>query len=292
MKKFLIMILSLVCTLLIISCNNNNYKDLKDNTLNNDDNSKTQSLINENGTTIANRFAPPKNFKRVEVQEGSFEEYLRNQPLKPHGSEVKYFNGKVKPNSSIYDGVLNIDVGERDLQQCADAVMRLRAEYLYKNKKYNDIHFNFVNGFKADYSKWTNGYRVSFSNNKASWVKKASPSTDYKSFRNYLDIVFAYAGTASLHKELNSITMKDMKIGDVFIQTKQPYGHAIIVVDMAENEKGEKLFMVAQSYMPAQDIQILHNGNDSNISPWYKLDSSEIIATPEWKFSKDDLKRF
>ena len=46
-----------------------------------------------------------------------------------------------------------------------------------------------------------------------------------------------------------------MQIGDVLIQGGSP-GHAVIVVDMAENPAtGEKLYLLAQSYMPAQDIQ-------------------------------------
>ena len=39
-------------------------------------------------------------------------------------------------------------------------------------------------------------------------------------------------------------------------------GHVVLIVDMAENDKGEKIFMLAQSYMPAQQTQILINPSD------------------------------
>lgn len=60
----------------------------------------------------------------LRLSEGSFAEYLRNLPLKPHGTKVKYYNGEEKPND-VYVAVIDIDVGTRDLQQCADAVIRL-----------------------------------------------------------------------------------------------------------------------------------------------------------------------
>ena len=50
--------------------------------------------------------------------------------------------------------------------------------------------------------------------------------------------------------------------------------------------------MLAQSYMPAQQTQLLINPNDDNLSPWYSLDFGDNLRTPEWIFSKDQLKRF
>lgn len=205
---------------------------------------------------------------------------------------MHYYSGEEKSNK-VAAAVLNFDVGNKDLQQCADAVIRLRAEYLYKTKQYELLHFNFTSGFKADYSKWRSGYRISVKGNNVSWVKTTKESESYKSFRDYLDVVFTYAGTASLTKELKQITLSQMQIGDVFIKGGSP-GHAVIVVDMAVNPKtNKKLFMVAQSYMPAQDIHVLINQNKSVISPWYDLvESAEDVETPEWTFDKNQLKRF
>ncbi|MFC2151623.1 DUF4846 domain-containing protein [Bacteroidota bacterium] len=248
-------------------------------------------FINEEGVTISERIMTPSDFNRTESHSGSFAFYLRNLPLKPHGTKVRYYNGIIKPNFWVYDAVIDIDVGERNLQQCADAVMRLRGEYLFKSNQFNKIHFNFTNGFRVDYSEWMKGKRIVVEGNKSYWSEKTSPSNTYASFRKYMDIIFAYAGTISLSKEMISVELNDIKIGDVFILGGDP-GHAVIVVDIAEDSHHNKVFLLAQSYMPAQDIHILKNPNNKDISPWYSANFEGDLETPEWTFKKSDLKRF
>ncbi|HLP47070.1 MAG TPA: DUF4846 domain-containing protein [Candidatus Kapabacteria bacterium] len=254
---------------------------------------KTPDRINPAGKTIATRFILPGGFERITVPAGSFAEYLRKLPLKPHGAKVKFYNGRIKPNPGIYDAVVDMDIDPLDLQQCADAIIRLRAEYLWGQKRYDDIHFNFTNGFRVDYSKWMQGYRIVVNGNKTSWAKSVSPSNSYKDFREYLKIIFLYAGTYSLTKELLTVNYQDLKIGDILTQPGFP-GHAVIVVDLAVNNKsGEKIYLLAQSYMPAQETQVLQNPMNPNLSPWYALDlKAASIVTPERTFKKTDLRRF
>lgn len=249
------------------------------------------ALINEDGATIAERIKMPEGFERVEVREDSFGAYLRNFPVKPHDTPVMHFDGTVKP-AEVHVAVLDIEIGDRNLQQCADAVIRLRAEYLYEIKEYDKIHFDFTSGFEAAYSKWRQGNTISVEGNHAAWFKASGPTEDYESFRKYLDMVFAYAGTISLSKEMKQTSIGDMQIGDVFIIGGSP-GHCVIIVDMAQNkETGQKLFLLAQSYMPAQDIHILKNPQNPEGNPWYFLEPGQTLDTPEWDFTSDDLRRF
>lgn len=241
--------------------------------------------------TLAGRFSAPPGYERVAAEDNSFGAYLRTLPLKEHGTKVKYYSGETK-NRDVYEAVIDLDTGKRDLQQCADSIIRLRAEYLYWGKKYDDIHFNFTSGFPCEYAKWREGYRVVVRGNSAAWVKTAAYSGDYKAFRAYLDTVFAYAGTLSLEKELVLVSVDDMQIGDIFIQGGSP-GHCVIVTDMAvKTENGEKIFMLAQGYMPAQDMHILKNPQNTAWSPWYSANFGAELNTPEWTFQKADLRRF
>ena len=250
-------------------------------------------LINESAANIRDRFVLPSSYKRIEYPADGFQNFLRNFPLKKYGTHVKLFDGSLKYRQDVYCSVLDIDTGKKDLQQCADAVMRLRAEYLYKTGQFEKIHFNFSNGFRADYIKWKLGYRIRIRSNRAAWVKTAEPDSSRKSFREYLDMVFMYAGSASLERELVKVSLKNVSPGDVLIQGGSP-GHALIVMDAAEDIKtGKRIFLLAQSYMPAQDIHIVVNPENEDISPWYEADASvKQIITPEWNFTIDDVMRF
>jgi len=241
----------------------------------------------------AKRIPPPEGHKRIDVKSGSFEEWLRNLPLYKGRPPVYLYNGQKKSNQDAHYAVFNIDVGDKDLQQCADAIIRLRAEYLFSRGDYDAIHFNFTSGDDASFRKWINGYRPLVDGNKVKWVKSANVNSSYNSFRKYLETVFMYAGSYSLSREMKKVNdIKNMKTGDVFIQGGFP-GHAVIVVDMAANiETGEKVFLLAQSYMPAQQIHILKNPNDSRLNPWYGVSFGDTLRTPEWVFEKDDLMRF
>ena len=210
----------------------------------------------------------PEGFKRIKSESSTFADWLRHFPLKKDKT-VYLFNGSKKLNQSAQFAVLDISVGNKNLQQCADAVMRLRAEYLFDQKNFDQIIF--------------------IDNENRSYYFKAPCNKE--SFRVYLDKVFGMCGTASLSKQLKHAEMKNMVAGDVLIRGGFP-GHAATVMDVAINDKGRKIYLLSQSYMPAQDIHILLNPADKNLSPWYEVTDNDLIETPEYIFTKNELKRW
>lgn len=278
--------------ILFLACAGSVSRDKMTQTGSSQQTSPDQTLIHPDGKTLETRFSVPDTYERTKADANSFGEYLRKLPLKPDGTKVKYFNGDEKNKDGVYAAVVNLPIGTKDLHQCADAVMRLRAEYLYSQKQYDKIHFNFTNGWRCDYSEWMKGKRVAINGNKTSWKQSVQSSNTHKDFWNYLEMIFSYAGSLSLSKELKGVEVEGIQSGDVFIIGGSP-GHAVIVVDVAVDPKtSKKIFMIAQSYMPTQETQILINPNDETLSPWYSIDFGETLITPEWEFSKGQLMRF
>lgn len=250
------------------------------------------TLVNPAGKNLKDRILPPLGYTRLAEKDGSFGAYLRVLPLKPDGSPVHFYNGQIKDKRGVYMAVVDMPIGNKDLQQCADVVMHVRAEYLFRTHKEELIHFTFTNGFKAPYSKWREGYRIVVKGNNVEWVKKAAPDNSFASFTQYMDYVYDYCGSLSLSKELKKVTIQDMQPGDVFIKGGTP-GHAEIVLDVAVNAAGKKVFLLAQSYMPAQEMQVLQNPRNGSLSPWYEYKEGDVkITTPEWEFFPDQLMRF
>jgi len=235
----------------------------------------------------------PADYQRVPVEPGSFAEWLRYLPLKPQGSQVYLYNGKLKGNQNAHYAVIDIDVGYQDLQQCADAVMRLKAEYHYSKEQFSKIHFYFVSGFDAQYLKWMSGYGIKEAGNDVKWVASSAAGKGYQSFKTYMIKVFNYASTISLKRMLVPVeNPADIQAGDLFIKAGSP-GHTIIVVDTAKNAAGQVIFMLAQSYMPAQDIHVLKNPSGAYGGlPWYPAEFGDKLATPEWEFTAGQLMRF
>ncbi|MBN8676032.1 MAG: hypothetical protein J0L56_18000 [Chitinophagales bacterium] len=214
-----------------------------------------------------NDITVPAGYQRLKTGSGTFGEWLRNIPLKK-SKTVYCWDGSLKKNQSAPFAVLDITVGKRDLQQCADAVMRLRAEYLFAQERFSEIVFT-DNANKA--YQWEGGNNRSL-------------------FEQYLEQVFGWCGSASLERQLEPLNdQRLIEPGDVFIKGGFP-GHAMIVVDAAVNSDGERIFMLAQSYMPAQDIHIVNNLLQKEISPWYSL--NDTIMTPEWIFHKSQLRKW
>ncbi len=249
-----------------------------------------KSLIIPTGTVLGDRISTPEGYQREEAEQGSLQEFLRNYPMKEEGSPVLLYNGNRKGNQTAHAAVFDLPLENEDLQQCADSVMRVYAEYFWKTGQYERIAFHFVNGFSADYVKWREGSRISVNGNDAAWSRTASYDDSYDNFVQYLRIVFAYAGTLSMDGESEPVDLKDARAGDVFLKAGSP-GHVVLIVDMCENGEGEKAFLLAQGYMPAQEFHLLKNPGHED-DPWYY--EREVVypfVTPEYTFDEGSLRR-
>lgn len=263
--------------------------DHKSNSHKNKSSKKNKKMINAAGNTVKSRFNTPSGYTR-DISKNSFGEFLENYPLYKNWKKIVLYNGKLSKQQNAHTAVLKMKLTDGNLQQCADSVIRLYAEYYYSQKKYNKIKFHLTNGFEVAFSKWIQGMRVKVDGNKTYWVKSKKPDSSYKTFDEYLKFVFTYAGTFSMVQESKPISEKDIQPGDIFIYGGSP-GHVEMVMDVCTNKNGDKAFLLGQGYMPAQQFHILKNPADKH-NPWYYVSKIKYpFKTAGVTFKKGTLMR-
>ena len=181
---------------------------------------------------------------------------------------------------------------DNGLQQCADALIRIRSEYLWDVNRKDEIGFNFTSGHYCSWSEYAEGYRPKIKGNKVTFSKTAQANHSKNNFYNYLNLIYTYAGTYSLTQELNKIArLDDVQIGDLLIYPGFP-GHVMMVGDIAQNENGDQLFLFFQGNTPAQSVHIIKNVSDSSMNPWYDLEGKTSLDTPIYTFESFEFVRF
>lgn len=212
--------------------------------------------------------------------------FLQHLPEK--NAPILDYKGNPISFQQKHAAVIDYDIGKRDLQQCADAIMRLRAEYLFSQNRFHDIHFHFTGGQDYSFADYCKGKRPVPNGAGIRFVDESPVGITHQNLRRYLDIVYTYAGTISLAKELRSAD--SFSIGTIVITPGSP-GHCFIITDEATTTAGNKVYKLAEGYTPAQSIYVLKNLAEPQLRQWHRL-SRGLIETASYTFSGYQLKKF
>jgi len=252
----------------------------------------TPSYINKQGATVLERTITLDGYTRKEYPTHSFSAYIQKYPLHPYGTEVINYDGNPYVYQAGHIGVFTLPVPSDGLQQCADALIRLRAEYLWDRNKKEDIGFNFTSGDYCSWDKYAQGFRPKINGSDVTFQKTATKDHSKENFYRYLKLIYTYSGTLSLFHELPKVsTIEDVEVGDMLIHPGSP-GHVMMVVDKSTNAAGENLLIFAQGNTPAQSVHMIKNPNDPAISPWYEIELGTRLDIPTYSFTNVQFVRF
>lgn len=243
---------------------------------------------------LASRFAPPKGYRRAEVADASYAAWLRGLPLRLDRKTVHAFDGRELRSPAA--AIVFMDVGDRDLQQCADSAIRLHAEYRWHVGQGDKVSYHFTSGDLSSWKGWRSGERFVIAGNAVKKVNGPGRKADHATFRDYLSHLFRYAGTQSLRLDSDAVPPgKPLAGGDFFVSPGAP-GHAIVVLDVAENAAGEQVALMGQGYMPAQEFHVLADRGEHVLDGvWFKLPAGAdgALSNPSWQdFPRTAARRF
>jgi len=239
--------------------------------------------------TVRERFAPPAGFVSDVVAAGSFGAYLQALPLLPPGTPVLTFAG-TPAHAPWAQAVVDVSVGARDLQQCADSAIRLRAEWLRSSTSSSTTAmgpvrpvFHATSGDPIPYGRYVAGERAFAQKNRLGWRSGARSGDDDEVWAAWLETVFLYAGSLSLARDTTPVT-GPMAAGDLLVLGGSP-GHVLVVLDVARAADGREQWLIGQGFMPAQSFHVIG---------WYAPDGDGALTVPSWKapFPKTARRRF
>lgn len=222
------------------------------------------------GYKSVGEIAVPLGYKRINQDDG-FAKYLRSLPLKKTGSKVQLFTGGDARFQSLNYAVVDIPMLS-NYEQCADMCMRLRGEYLYGVGR--PVSFNDVNGNRMTFS---GGSR--------------------KDFEKFMRMVYGVASTFSMSRELKTRPLCEVQPGDVFVYAGvdrgQKMGHAVMVVDVAEDSDGNRIFMLAEGATPARECHLVRNWFNPILSPWFKMDKdASFVQLSPFTYKAKELRKW
>lgn len=231
------------------------------------------------------RVGPPPGYTRAPAE--GYAAWLRGLPMLPEGAPVQSYRGDLiwSGDDPRLLGVVALDVGEADLQQCADTILRLRLEWLWQQQA-SDIGFRFTSGHRSTWAGWARGERPVIQGSKVSFVRSAAPDASRASFERYRANLFTYAGTLSLAREGQLVPASAVTGGDFLVQGGSP-GHAVVVLDVSRDEAGHAAVLVGEGFMPAQSMHVLRGP----LAGWYPVEDTLLV--PTWSgFPWSGLRRF
>jgi hypothetical protein len=212
---------------------------------------------------------PPESFTTDTFPSLSFSSFLQNLPVSD--SSIIRDHRRQIINSSFYNvlAVVNIPLlFNDDLEQCADFAMRLRAEYYKTANKLDGLYLFDYNGNKQFYK------------------------TSGLSYEKFLRKMFANSNSYSLKKGCIGIAKEELRPGDLIVQNVDGgIGHVSVIVNSCTSKKGQRLFLIGYSFMPAQQFHIEHAGS-YGMDGWFTLDGYIRYLKDNLDYGEPVLRRF
>ena len=170
--------------------------------------------------------------------------------MQPAGRAVLLHNGRPKSRQDVQAAV-DIDVGVRDLQQCAPTRSRGRGRNgCSRQCRRPDCFHDTGSAEPIAFARWAAGERPKGSGRTPHVVAGRQSRRQLCKRPALLDVAFTCAGNWSLPSPLQWVPVADLRAGDVFI--KGGFRPRRLVVDLVENPTQERRFLLLQSFLPAQ----------------------------------------
>lgn len=232
---------------------------------------------------LSERFPAPTGHARVPLDPATFGAWLRTLPVRLDRAFVLSHRGERIGAPAA--AVVALDLGRGDLQQCADTILRLHAEYLWSSGRDGGAAYHLTSGDLWRFSDWVAGEVLTAKGSRVTRTPGPPRAADHPSFRRWLQRLFVWAGSRSLSTDSRPLPPGEaIRPGDLFLDPGSP-GHAVLVLDVAVSESGAAVALLGQGFMPAQELHVLASREPEVVDGvWFPLPEGPggTLVTPSW----------
>ncbi len=246
------------------------------------------------GEDLATLYPEPTGYRRVAIEPGSFAEYVRHLAVLPDTASVRYYDGRPVQQWPGNTRVLDMPfLFCSDVEQCADMALRLVSEYFWQTDRADSLAFRLQNGQEIVWREWRAGQRFRYDAQSDRHVRsRGAADSSRTAFEEFLFYLFHWTGSVALKRDLRRIAASDLQPGDLIVQnTSGAMGHVSVILDAAVNAEGERLYLIANGWTPAQSMFIRQPQAGEGIDGWFSLAGYERHLSG-YRFGPFELRRF
>lgn len=251
---------------------------------------KRYPFVTELGTThnICRAFSPPKGFVRIASPSNSFGAWLSGLPLRPRGTMPLTHKGtKARWSASEVAAVVDLGFGRvGHIQDCAASTFRVWSEFLVAHQRGDELAVTMNQKQRLSWSQYQRGCSPRYDKTSRKLSVKCggkerattTPTEQSTALQKYVRSVMTWTNSATLNRHLTKVKREALAPGHLILQPNPTggIGHASIVVDAAVGPDGERRFLIAMGFLPAQDFFILiPKQTPREMGPWCTLDEFE-----------------
>jgi murein DD-endopeptidase MepM/ murein hydrolase activator NlpD len=215
--------------------------------------------------SLSRRVPTPPSYRRITLVKNSFGDWIRHLPVRTDRTvPLTYSSQPVQGTPFASWMVVDLPLLFRqDLEQCADWALRFWHDY-QKQVGYGE-------------SRWLlryDGTRISL----GEWRRTHGESA---SDRDFLRWSFTHANTHSQKAGLRPVTDEASLLpGDLLVQNNTGgIGHTTVILDICENQHGERLYLAGFGFMPAQEFHVERAPEVHGYDGWFTAQGLETYLT-------------
>ena len=237
------------------------------------------------------RIEAPVGFRRAAVVPGGFADWLRHLPAAPVHTPVETAGGRIvlgadHPNLAC---AIRLQPNRPKLLRAANMMIRLRAEYIWATGGLDRLGFHFTSGQRAGWSAWAAGARSIRDGGRIRFADAGLVDSSRDSFCAYLETIFHHASATSLLDDTRPVPDQSVEAGDILLRPGRK-GHAMMVLDIATDGRGQVRLLLGQGGTPAQTFHVLRSDGGS---PWFPIAQSQTIGLGQrGEFETTHLRRW